>query len=128
MIQLLKNTCIGHLLIWVSITLAAPEELREDISKSYFRTAGVCLQYASTLVQRGTMLDALAAASSIRAASFSAAINSQNRLFRVRGLVEVPSLLRTEPGQGQARHLRTTASSQACMHMGSGTSGCEAEG
>lgn len=62
------------------------------------------------------------------AASLSAAVNSHNRLFRAELPCGCPRPLGDRSGQGQGRHLRTTASSQACMHMGSGTPGCEAEG
>lgn len=61
------------------------------------------------------------------AASLSAAVNSQNRLLggELRGCPWPPG---DRSGQGLDKHLRTTTSSQACMHTGLGTSEREAEG
>lgn len=83
MIQLLKNMCIKHLSVWVSINLAAPGELREDISKKDI--SGLQESVSNKpILQRGKGLWWRLLLLPVRhgAASLSAAINSQHRLFK----------------------------------------------
>lgn len=79
-------------------------------------------------MQQGTLLDILVSVSRCGADSRSAAVNSPNRLFRGELPCACPWPPGDRSGQGQGRHLRTTTSSQACVHTGSRPSGCEAEG